>query len=827
MFSWFFLMKCLIKNILLFILLLLPGYVISQGSATIFGIITDSLGTPVDLVNITIPESSSGTMSDENGRYHLVVPADKEMQLLFSCVGFVSQSQKIYLRKNEKREISVRLMLSEKRIDEVTILAKQDKYSNIEKLVIKDIKFIPDVSGNFEALLKSMPGVSSANELSSQYSVRGGNFDENLVYVNDIEIYRPFLIRSSQQEGLSFINADMVSGVEFSSGGFNAEFGDKMSSVLNVHYRRPYRNSANLALSLLGANVTLEGIDRKNRISVITGLRYKTSEYLLNTLDVKGDYQPSYIDIQSLVDFSLTQKVNLSFLGSYSSNQFRFTPETRETKFGTFDNPLLLKVFYEGQELSSFETMLGALTLGYKVNENLNLKLITRGFITHEQETFDILGQYLLNELDNTVGSSTYGDSLINVGIGGFLNHARNYMDANVLSLEHIGQWSKDNNRFKWGLRYQHEIIEDKISEWDAIDSSGYLIPYNNDNIILSYSLKSSNSFYSDRIQGFIQDEYKISGTVFNITATLGARFSYWSYNDEFNFGPRGSITFSPSWRNDLLFHLSGGYYNQPPFYKELRLQDGSMNPEISTQKSIHAVIGTEYTFNAWNRPFKISADVYYKWLKNLIPYQIDNVRIRYSGMNQADGYAAGVDLKINGEFVPGAESWFSLALLKTEEDIRNDSYINSEGKTVFPGYYPRPTDQRVNIGLFFQDYLPGNSTFRVHLSGHYGSGLPFGLPKSQRYDLLSRMPSYKRVDIGFTKVLKDDTGEGGTVFNQYRWLKSLWIGAEVFNLLNFNNTVSYLWIQTVENQSHSAGVYAVPNYLTSRRINIKVVAKF
>jgi len=815
------------RLIVIFLFLNISFYVNGQEKALVVGIISDSLDRPIELANITIDGTNIGTSSDENGRYKIKVPSNQNIKVLFTCIGYKSKLIDTRVDDNEKKVINIKLVALSTAIEEVSVISTRRRFGNIEKIGIKDIEFIPDASGNFESLLKSLPGVSSSNELSSQYSVRGGNFDENLIYVNGVEVYRPFLIRSGQQEGLSFVNSDMVSSVEFSSGGFNSEYGDKMSSVLNIKYRTPIKSAANIGISLLGTNITAEGISDNKKFTHITGFRYKTSQYLLNTLDIKGDYRPSYIDLQSNIAYQITPKTRISFLGSYSSNKYQFAPEERETRFGLFNNALQLKVYYEGQEVNRFETALGSLTTEYKPKEDLQLKLIFSSFVTYEQETFDLLGEYWLNELDNSLGSSTYGDSLLNVGIGGFLNHARNYLNAKVFALENSNNWISGSNKLKWGVKYQREIIDDEISEWELIDSSGFSLPNSDDELNLSYSLKASNSIQSSRVSGFIQDEYNFTGSSFNYVATLGTRFSYWDYNDEFLFSPRASITIDPNWKKDITFHLSGGYYYQPPFYKELRIINGTLNSGIKSQQSIHCVLGSEYSFSAWQRPFRFTSELYYKHFSNLIPYKVDNVRIRYSGINQAEGYATGLDLKINGELVTGAESWASLSIMQTRENISNDSYTDENGKTIYPGYYARPTDQRINFGVFFQDYIPGNPTFRVHLSGHFGTGLPVGIPKSDRYDLISRMPSYKRVDIGFSKVFKDDMSQGGSRLNSVKWIKGLWLSAEVFNLLNINNTISYLWVQTVNNQENSSGLYAVPNYLTSRRLNFKVTVKF
>ncbi len=812
---------------LIFLIFILPQNGLSQNLSLIEGRITDQNGEPVSYASISITGTAIGTAADYNGFYRLIVSPSDSIIVNFSAVGFSPFEKVVSVKRGEKVSVDVQLEIALSEIEGVLVQATQKRFGNIERISHKDFEFIPDASGSFEAILKSLPGVSSSNEMSSQYSVRGGNFDENLVYVNDIEVYRPFLVRSGQQEGLSFINSDMVEGVEFSAGGFNAEYGDKMSSVLSIRYRQPSSNTARTELSLLGANGLIEGISSNGRFTHLTGVRYKTSRYLLNSLDVSGDYTPTFIDFQSNLAYNFSPEFQLSFLGNFSSNRYLFAPDVRETRFGSFTNALQLKVFYEGKEVNSFETAQGALTAEYRPVEGLNLKILAGSYIARESETFDIIGQYLLNELDNTLGSTTYGDSLINVGVGGFINHARNYLDANFYRIEHLGNFSNDYLNFKWGFRYQIEDISDQIREWDLIDSSGYSVPRTNELLQLSYFLKSKHHTSSTKLSGFFQNSYKFNLNDWDLVTTAGIRMVYWDFNQEICVSPRASIMAKPEWNRNLAFHLSGGYYHQPPIYKEYRKVDGTINPNIKSQVSIHAVFGVEYLFTKWQRPFRLQAEVYNKQLYNLIPYKVDNVRIKYSGENLASGYVRGIDLKVNGEFVEGAESWVSISLMKAEEDIKNDSYVDENGKVIYPDYYPRPTDQRFSIGAFFQDYMPGNPTFRVHLTGFFGTGLPFSNPSSPRYDLIARMPAYKRVDIGFTKVFKDEKGKGGNYLNNILWLKGFWVGAEVFNLFDFTNTVSYLWVQTVSNQSNISGKYAVPNYLTSRRINVKIAARF
>ncbi|MFP4557086.1 MAG: TonB-dependent receptor [Bacteroidales bacterium] len=799
----------------------------AQSQGLIDGFVKEKDGNAIPFANVIVKGTSLGTATNNQGFYQLPIPANTKLTIIYSSVGFEPDSMVVSIKSNEVKRINITLMPVSGKIDEVSVISSHKRFGNIERINHKDIEFVPDASGSFESILKSLPGVSSAHEMSSQYSVRGGNFDENLVYVNDIEIYRPFLIRSGQQEGLSFINSDMVEGVEFSAGGFNAEYGDKMSSVLSIRYRTPTKNTAGTEVSFMGANGTVEGVGANGKFTHLTGIRYKTSKYLLTTLDEGGDYTPSFIDFQTNLAWRFNPKFRMSFLGNFSSNSYQFVPQVRETRFGSFTNALQLKVFYQGQELNRFETIQGAITADYRPNEETILKFISSNYSATESETFDISGEYLLNELDNTLGSNTYGDSLINVGLGGFMNHARNFLDANFFRLEHRGSHVTKTNRIKWGVRFQYESINDRISEWELIDSSGYAVPYDGNELILPYHLKSQLELSSQRFSGFIQNSHTKQLNSWELTTTAGVRFSYWTFNSKWNVSPRATLMIKPNWNRDIAFHISGGYYHQPPIYKEYRKPDGTLNTNIKAQESLHAVFGVEYLFSAWKRPFRFQAELYHKEMNNLVPYKIDNVRVKYSGENIARGYAQGVDFKINGEFVPGAESWASISFMRTYEDIKNDSFINENGNVEYPGYYPRPTDQRFSVGAFFQDYLPGNPTYRVHLTGYYGTGLPFSMPNSPRYDLVARMPSYKRVDIGFTKVFKDESNSENGQLANVLWLKSLWVGVEIFNLFDFRNTISYLWVQTVSNQNNESGKYAVPNYLTSRRINVKITAKF
>lgn len=799
----------------------------AQNVVSLSGKVLDNDGNTVESAHIRNMSNNTGVISERGGNYYLKIPANKNALIQVSCIGYKAQSFTVNSSKDNISNYNIILEFDVSNIGEVSVIGELSPESNMMKIEAKHIELNPDISGNLESLIKTLPGVSSNSELSSQYSVRGGNFDENLVYVNDIEIYRPMLIRSGQQEGLSFLNSDMVSSIAFSSGGFESRFGDKMSSVLDIRYNKPIEFSGSASLSLLGGSAQLEDISKNGKFTYNSGFRYKTSQYVLNSLETKGDYNPNFYDFQTYLTYKVSKSIDVDLLGYYSSNSYQFTPTNRETSFGTIDEALNLTIYYDGNELDRFETYLGAFTTNFNPNENLTFKLIFSGYQSTEEETYDIKGQYYLNELDNTIGSDTYGDSIMNIGVGTFLNHARNYLTATVYSASFKGGYYSRNNKLRWGAQYNYEQIDDYVNQWEMIDSAGFSLPYNGESIELNESARSINKIQSNRISAYIQNTYSktfINNADFNVN--LGLRANYWDFNDEFIITPRLSMSYQPAWKKKMLFRLASGFYYQPPFYKEMRNPEGSLNQDIKSQKSIHIVLGSDYIFQAWNRPFKLTTELYYKYFKDLIPYKVDNVQLEYSAQNKAKGYAYGIDFKINGEFVQGIESWASLSLMQTKEDIDGDSYYNSDNELVEPGYYPRPTDQLVNFSLYFQDYLPMNPSYRMTLSLHYGSRLPFSSPVEDRYDQVFRMKPYKRVDLGFTKVLisKDKT------FEKAKWLNSfeeMWLSLEIFNLLDINNTISYMWIKTVNNQAGNASQYAVPNYLTSRRINVKFTMKF
>ena len=805
------------KNLSLFIVYLLITIVSSpvygqSNNATILGRISNENGEALEMVAISMKNYPIGTTTNRNGEYLLRIPSKKKVTLVFSSVGYLPVEREVNAGEEEKLEINISLNKSEQQIDEVTVAGQRINRGNVSRIDTKFLNNMPDAAfGGVEALIKTLPGVSSNNELSSQYSVRGGNFDENLVYVNDIEVYRPFLIRAGQQEGLTFINSDLVSSIGFSAGGFDAKYGDKMSSVLDIKYRKPIDFQGSASVSILGGSFHIEDISKNKKLSHISGFRYKSNRYLLNSLDEKGEYDPRFTDFQTYITYSFSPKFDLSFLGNLARNKYQFEPKTRQTQFGTWNNALNATIYFQGHEVDQFTTATGALSANYHPNDNLNMKVIASAFNSTENESYDIWGDYYLNELERDMGSEELGDSVLNLGTGSFLNHARNNLVANVFSIDHKGAYNSDKHLVNWGLKMQIEQIDDYMNEWIYRDSTGYSLPYSDKHVYLFSRSFTDFTLHSLRFSGYFQDTYKLPVSRGEMYLTAGIRGNWWDYNKELLVSPRASVSFYPDWKANISFRLSAGIYNQPAFYKELKDLQGNINPDIKAQKSAQFVFGSEYIFQAWDRPFKLTSELYYKNLYYLIPYKVDNVRIRYLSNQEAKGYAAGVDLKVNGEFVSGIESWASLSLMQTAEDVMNDGY----------GYIPRPTDQTLNFSVFFQDYFPGNPTYKMHLAAYFGSRLPTGPPNSERYMDTFRMPSYRRVDLGFSKVLINEEHKfrKGHILDQ---VKDMWISLEVFNLLGINNTISYFWIN-----SNSGDQYGVPNYLTGRKVNLKLSVKF
>ncbi|MEI8005792.1 MAG: carboxypeptidase-like regulatory domain-containing protein [Bacteroidota bacterium] len=796
-------------------LLLFCATVMAQ-EAKVHGFLNDSEGKPLEFANIAVKGTTTGTSTSKDGSYELSVPAGKDIVLLFSSVGFATDSVRMNLKKGEKRLLNRQLKPSSTQLSTIEVKDQQLRTNTFSRLDPKAISYIPTINASVEDLIKTMPGVSSRNELSSQYSVRGGNFDENLVFVNDIEIYRPYLVRAGQQEGQSFLNPDLVSGISFSAGGFDAKYGDKMSSVLDVKYKKPTQFAASFEASLLGATAHVEGkIARK--LAYLFGVRYKTNTYLLNSLDTKGNYKPRFFDVQGMLYYDFSSKWELSVFGSYTANAFKLIPQSQTTTFGSDAvTAYQVKIFFDGQENDHYENWLASATLTFKPNDHLRLKLMGSAYQTWEAQTYDISGEYWLGQVELT--GKDAGNLIQLLGVGAYLDHARDYLDGTVYNIEHRGSYEQGRSQMLWGIKYQHDLFSYTMNEWQMLDSAGYSLPRPQDSLgknppphgdfYLSDVLKATGGMSTNKGDAFIQNTWTFKNQKNDIGLTAGARFIYSDYNGQFLFNPRANFSFKPHWKKEMVFRISGGVYSQPPTFREMTDLQGLIVPGLKAQTSYQGVAGSDLYFSMWHRPFKLVAEVYYKYIQDLIPYEIDNLRIRYYGTNDAHGYAGGIDFRINGEFVKGAESWASLSLMRTEE--------------YFQGHWvPRPTDQRFNLSIFFQDYIPGFPTWKVAITLVYGSGLPYGAPDSPRYAQTYRMPPYRRVDIGLSKQLIGEyTHFSGK--NPLRAFKSLWVGLDVFNLFDFANTVSYQWITDVQGRQ-----YNVPNYLTPRLFNLKLVAAF
>jgi hypothetical protein len=836
-------------------------------NAILKGNVTDKDGLPVPGVNIFIaPDDIRGNTNDM-GDYRIIVPANERIKVVFSFLGN-TKSFDLLFTEGEERVLNTNISLDFE-VGTATVEGMGERQRPMISIDPRVANYIPSPRGGIEDVLIQAP-VNFSSELSSSYSVRGGSFDENLVYVNDIQVYRPFLVRAGQQEGLSFPNPDMVDNIEFSAGGFEAKYGDRMSSVLDLKYRKPQDFRGAVSGSLLGGSLQLEDLSKNGKFSHNSGFRYRNNSYVLGSLDTQGDYNPSYMDFQTYLTYQAKGNLSFNFLGNYARNRYNFIPQTRETNIGTINEALRLTIFFDGQEISQFETGFGAVSMNYQPTELSMLKFIVSGFQTYEQENFDIQGQYFLDELEQDLGNDDFGNVVSNRGVGSFLEHARNDLEARVTAITHKGynDFDASNHYLQWGLTFQTETITDRLSEWTLVDSAGYASPrppdslgYTNPGLQGSRTLelqdviKAQNELQSNRLMAYVQDSYDWeteNGDKF--TANLGIRGQYWDFNNETVISPRANFSYTPIWnvvkkdkknradttfQRDIVFTAAGGYYYQPPFYREMRGLDGKINQDIRAQRSIHAVVGANYIFNAWGRPFKMNAEAYYKDYKRLIPYEVENVRLRYFAENSAVGYAYGADVMVNGEFIKGVQSWFRASYLRTEEDLLNDEYYeyyNAEGERIIPGYtfdqnvadsarfvpgyIPRPTDQRFTFAMFFQDEMPRWPDFKVQIRLYYGTGLPYGPPDFQRYKDILRTTSYRRVDVGFSKVLIDPNKENTKRIAKI--FKEAMLSVEVFNLLGINNTINHTWIEDVNGNN-----YAIPNFLTGRRINVKLFAKF
>ena len=801
----------------------------AQTQVRVYGYVIDTNNRGIELANVYFDKLNIGTTTNQNGYYELIAEIKDSASITFSMLGY--QTIKHTIRANQKIiQISVVLPSADKQIAEINVIGQRRQTSTLDMVDASKLRIMPNANGGIESLLITFAGVSSSNELSSHYNVRGGNFDENIVYVNGIEVYRPLLVRAGQQEGLSFINPDMVQNVSFSAGGFDAKYGDKMSSVLDITYKKPTEFEATVSASLLGASAYVGTANKK--FTQMHGFRYKTSAYLLGTLDTKGEYTPEFFDYQTYLTYQLSPKWEMTFLGNFSQNSFNFIPQERETKFGTFNMGRKLTIYFGGQEQDLFRTSFGAFTLNYKPIKGMKLSLLGSTFYTNESETYDISGEYLLSEVKMDLkAENKEGEAL---GIGRYHEHARNRLNGTVINIAHIGEYDLGSNKLRWGMNIQNEIIEDKISEWEWRDSAGYSLPFSDKQVNLYYNMKSSNILNTWRTMAYFQDTYKWNTDAGKFSVTGGVRANYWTFNNELLISPRLSVSLLPSWEKDFSFRFATGLYYQAPFYKELRNSTTDslgnvsivLNKNIQAQRTVHFVLGGDHYFRAWGRPFKFTTEAYLKLADRVISYEVDNVRIRYSGINDATAYTAGVDFKLFGELVPGADSWINLSLMDSKENLLNDSYIKTKDgdgnditpETIYPGWISRPNEQRYTFSMMFQDYLPNNPKYKMHMKFIWSDGMPFGAPRRIEYRSAFRTPAYRRVDLGISRVLVSGS-EKMLQKPMWKHVKSIWLNFEIFNMLDFKNVNSYYWITDIYNRQ-----MAVPNYLTTRQYNFKIL---
>nr|WP_262903997.1 TonB-dependent receptor [Polaribacter gangjinensis] len=799
---------------------------VAQKTTIVKGTVKNNLKQPIDKVSITY--GNTGTETDENGNYSIRIPVNTEVTLVFSHISYRTLSEKITVNNRNGIRFSPILTLKTEELKEIVIKDNKKEAQGITKIDINKVKNVVGPNAGVENILMTLPGVNNNNELSTQYNVRGGNFDENLVYVNGIEVYRPFLIRSGQQEGLSFINTNMIQNINFSAGGFQARYGDKLSSVLDITYKKPTETATTIDASFLGGSATFEGQFLNKKLSTITGVRYRDNSLFVNSQQIEVNFRPKFTDVQTHLSYEFSEKFGLNFLGNFSLNNYNYKPLSRRTRFGTVANPLELIVFYNGQEQDNYLTLFGAFSADYKINENFTITTIASRYNTQEEEYFDIAAQYNLGEVDANIGSENFGEVQFSQGIGSQLNHARNDLDALITNFQVRGSINKDQKQWTFGAKYQKEDIRDRIREWEVIDSLGFSIrpPHHAGNnqpyepfegeIVPFQNIRKDNEVSINRVSGFVQFDERTFWNDHEIFYNIGVRAHHWSVTgngiaskNQTIISPRAQFAIKPNWDKDMLFRISGGLYAQPPSYRELRDFNGNINVDVKAQQSIHLVTGMDYSYDMWERPFKLTVEAYYKDLNDVNAYTVDNVRIRYRADNAATAYAYGVDIRLNGEFVPGSESWVSLGYLKTEENINNQGFI------------ARPTDQRIKFGILFQDYVPNLPNLKAYLNLVYNSGLPGGSPAyADVYQFQQRLRDYRRADLGISYVFTDANKR-----YQTGWLsnfKELTAGLELFNMFDIQNAITNTWVRDV----YSKTQFGIPNFMTGRVLNFKIGMK-
>lgn len=789
-----------IKVLILQIFMLCMAMYAQAQSFTLQGRVVDESGSPVEFASVSCLKQGKMTMTSLKGEYSLQLHSADSVEVRFSMVGYKTKIR-VLRRPRGKQTLQVVLYSNDNELGEVTVTGTRIQSGQTQELKKEHLKNLPSVSGNaVEELIQSQAGVSTHSELSSQYNVRGGSFDENSVYINNVEVYRPFLVRSGQQEGISVINPDMVEKIEFSTGGYEARYGDKMSSALNITYKRPKPFEASVSASLLGASAYV-GVSNK-KVSWSNGLRYKTTRNLLGSLDTKGEYKPTFIDYQTYFTYTPNERWDINFLGNISNNHYNFSPEDRETNFGTMENVKSFRVYFDGQEKDVFRTFFGSLGITRHFGKNTSLSLIASAFKTREQEKYDIQGQYWLTQTETSE----------NLGVGTYFQHARNYLNAHVESLKLLLKTKQKRHDIEGALTFKKEHISENSVEYEMRDSSNYSIPHTGKDLYMIYSMRAKNVLDANRIEAYIQDTYRFGGGEgqSHYTLNYGVRFAHWSYTKETILSPRVSLGIIPAFNENVTMRFAAGLYYQAPFFKEIRdtttvngITYAKLNNKAKSQRSIHFIAGYDYRFKLNNRQFKFTAEAYYKLLGNLVPYSVNNVKVVYYGDNESSGHAAGLDFKIYGEFVPGTDSWLSLSLMSTKMKLNGVSI-------------PLPTDQRYALNLFFTDYFPGTDRWKMSLKLAFADGLPFAAPHRELESNSFRAPAYKRADIGLSYRLINNADN----HNKKNPLRNLWLGIECLNLFGINNVNSYYWITDVTGQQ-----YAVPNYLTGRQLNFRISA--
>ncbi|MDA9977363.1 TonB-dependent receptor [Polaribacter sp.] len=799
----------------------------AQTTTILRGVIKDTKKQSIEGVNIQF--NTFGTTSDKNGNYSIRIPLNQSITITYSHIAHYSFTKEITATSKNVMRFSPILTPKTEALKEIVLKNNKKNAAGVTKIDVLKAKNIIGPNAGVENVLMTLPGVNNNNELSTQYNVRGGNFDENLVYVNGIEIYRPFLIRSGQQEGLSFVNSNLVKNINFSAGGFQAKYGDKLSSVLDITYRDAKEKATTIDASILGGSITLEGQFLDKKLSAITGIRYRDNSLFVNSKQVETNFKPRFTDVQSFLSYKVTDAFTLNFLGNLSLNNYNYAPISRRTRFGTVNAPIELTVFYDGQEKNNYLTLFGALSANYEVNDAIELTATASSYNTQEEEYFDIAAAYNLGEVDANVGSEDFGEVEFSEGIGSQLNHARNDLDALISNFQLKGTYKKESLEISAGLKYQHEDIKDRIREWEIIDSLGFSVrppltagnnqPYVSfEGPILPYqNIRADNNVQINRVSGFIQLNEKRSWKDHEIWYSVGVRAQNWKVTgngvpskNQVTISPRGQFAIKPDWSQDMLFRVSGGWYSQPPSYRELKDYNGQLNVDVKAQKSIHFVSGMDYSFQMWERPFKLTTEIYYKDLSNINAYSIDNVRIRYRADNKTTGFAYGVDVRLNGEFIAGSESWVSLGYLKTMENIDNQGNI------------ARPSDQRLKFGILFQDYVPNLTDLKAYLNLVFNTGVPGGSPSySNPYNFQNRLRDYKRADLGVSYVFTSAKKQFTTGFLSN--FKELTAGLELFNMFDIQNAITNTWVRDV----YSKTQFGVPNFMTGRVLNFKIGMQF